>query len=114
MPHHQKFMVNLICLSLLYCRWFSSQAWSNGPSPILIPYTLRSCFSPGEDNNGTTRAGIWSREKKKESRTVFDMVAHLCGKAIPGIPINGSIPTEPFDRTRYIHWMYTILINFLR
>ncbi|XP_065057284.1 cilia and flagella-associated protein 47-like isoform X2 [Rhopilema esculentum] len=95
-------------------RWYSSQAWSSGPSPIILPHSLRSCFGPGLDDGGTTRAGIWSREKKKENKTVFDIVTHLCGKAIPGIPINASVPTEPFERTKHLHWMYATLLTFLR
>ena len=81
---------------------------------MIVPNTLRSCFSTGLDDCDTTRAGIWSREKKKDNKTIFDIVTHFCGKAIPGIPINGSIPSAPIERTRYIYWMYTVLINFLR
>ena len=45
---------------------------------------------------------------------MFDLVGHLCGRPVPGIPLASTLPTCPVDRVRQIHWMYCTLLTFLR
>ena len=97
-----------------FFRWFSCQGWSSGPCPIVLPHSLRSGFSTDVDDGNTTRAGSWSRERKKETKTIFDIVSHLCGKAVPGIPQNISMPNDLIERLKQLHWMYATLLTFLR
>lgn len=99
-------------------RYFSSQAWSGGPYPIAIPQTLRSALQDTSDpqmgGTGAARTSNWDNNSKKEVRSVFDLVGHLCGRSVPGIPLASSLPTCPVDRVRQIHWMYSTLLTFLR
>lgn len=106
-------------MSLLVTRrYFSSQAWSGGPYPIAIPQTLRSALQDTSDpqvgGTGAARTSNWDNNSKKEVRSVFDLVSHLCGRSVPGIPLASSLPTCPVDRVRQIHWMYSTLLTFLR
>ena len=99
-------------------RYFSSQAWSGGPYPIVIPQTLRSALQDASDpqvgGTGAARTSNWDNNSKKELRSVFDLVGHLCGRPVPGIPLASSLPTCPVDRVRQLHWMYSTLLTFLR
>jgi len=63
---------------------------------------------------GAARTSNWDNNSKKEVRSVFDLVGHLCGRSVPGIPLASSLPTCPVDRVRQIHWMYSTLLTFLR
>lgn len=63
---------------------------------------------------GAARTSNWDNNSKKESRSVFDLVGHLCGRPVPGIPLASTLPTCPVDRVRQIHWMYSTLLTFLR
>lgn len=103
---------------LITCRYFSSQAWSGGPYPIAIPQTLRSALQDTSDpqmgGTGAARTSNWDNNSKKEVRSVFDLVGHLCGRPVPGIPLASTLPTCPVNRVRQIHWMYSTLLTFLR
>ena len=108
----------LVLSFLIACRYFSSQAWSGGPYPIAIPQTLRSALQDTSDpqmgGTGAARTSNWDNNSKKELRSVFDLVGHLCGRPVPGIPLASTLPTCPVDRVRQIHWMYSTLLTFLR
>lgn len=110
--------VILVLSLLITCRYFSSQAWSGGPYPIAIPQTLRSALQdirdPQMGGTGAARTSNWDNSSKKELRSVFDLVGHLCGRSVPGIPLASTLPTCPVDRVRQIHWMYSTLLTFLR
>lgn len=103
---------------LITCRYFSAQAWSGGPYPMTIPQTLRSALQDTSDpqagGTGAARTSNWDNNSKKEVRSVFDLVGHLCGRPVPGIPLASTLPTCPVDRVRQIHWMYSTLLTFLR
>ncbi|KAF6028082.1 CHDC2 [Bugula neritina] len=71
-------------------RWFSANGWPGGAYPIRIPDSLRS---------GVTKQGSESKSKggssdanniRKDLKTIYEMVVHLAGRPIPGIPPNGS------------------------
>ena len=108
------FNLNYVCCY----RYFSSQAWSGGPYPIAIPQSLRSALQDTSDpqtgGTGAARTSNWDNNSKKEARSVFDLVGHLCGRPVPGIPLASTLPTCPVDRVRQIHWMYCTLLTFLR
>ena len=110
--------VILVLFFLITCRYFSSQAWSGGPYPIAIPQTLRSALQDTSDpqmgGTGAARTSNWDNNSKRELRSVFDLVGHLCGRSVPGIPLASTLPTCPVDRVRQIHWMYSTLLTFLR
>lgn len=108
----------LVLSFLITCRYLSSQAWSGGPYPIAIPQTLRAALQDTSDpqmgGTGAARTSNWDNNSKKELRSVFDLVGHLCGRSVPGIPLASTLPTCPVDRARQIHWMYSTLLTFLR
>lgn len=51
---------------------------------------------------------------KKETKTVYDMITHLCGKQPPGIPMNNPLPADPLERVKQIYWQHSTLIAFLK
>ena len=51
---------------------------------------------------------------KKETKTVYDMIHHLCGKPVPGIPANNPLPTDPMERAKQVYWQHSSLIAFLK
>ena len=82
------------------------QGWSSGSYPIKIPKFFQNVFREPE---GSCDGGV-----KKDSRTIFQLVAHLCGRHIPGIPVNLALPSDRCDRVRKLHWMYSALLVFLK
>ncbi|XP_048577373.1 cilia- and flagella-associated protein 47-like isoform X2 [Nematostella vectensis] len=99
-------------------RWFSIQGWAGGPFPISIPHSLSAALQDMSEapsgNTAATRTTNWDSNNRKEMRSVFDLVTHLCGRQVPGIPLASALPTDPHDRVRQIHWMYATLLTFLR
>lgn len=111
------FPLTLVLFNISF-RYFSAQGWSGGPYPITVPQTLRSALQDTSDpqtgGTGAARTSNWDNNSKKELRSVFDLVGHLCGRPVPGIPLAASLPACPVDRVRQIHWMYCTLLTFLR
>ncbi|XP_077977423.1 cilia- and flagella-associated protein 47-like [Glandiceps talaboti] len=101
-------------------RWITIQGWPGGPNPICIPDGLRSgvgrssMADSGDKPPRGVDAGSGSGHKKGLSRTIYDMVAHLTGKAVPGIPINQPLPGDSTDRVLQLHWQHSTLLTFLR
>ncbi|CAH1800026.1 unnamed protein product [Owenia fusiformis] len=100
-------------------RWFSSQGWPGGPHPIFVPHSLRTgiCKKPPEDGTPKKRVGnrvLEANNLNREFKTVYDMIAHLCGRQVPGIPINSPLPSDPEERAKYVHWMHSTLLTFLK
>ena len=70
---------------------------------------------PSEEKTKTIKGnGVESSNMKKEFKTVYDMVAHLCGKHIPGIPINNPLPADPVERAKQVYWQHSTLLTFMR
>ena len=42
------------------------------------------------------------------------MIGHLCGKTVPGIPINNPLPKDPVERAKQVHWQHTTMLTFLK
>ena len=51
---------------------------------------------------------------QKEFKTIYDMVMHLSGRPIPGIPINSSLPKDEVERAKQVHWQHQTLLTFLK
>ena len=70
---------------------------------------------PHEEKAKTSKGTSFeSNNLKKEFKTVYDMVAHLCGKHIPGIPINNPLPSDPVERAKQVYWQHSTLLTFIR
>ena len=98
-------------------RWFSSQGWNGGPNPVLIPESFRSGLTkkPTEEKARTSKGtAIEANNLKKEFKTVYDMINHLCGRHIPGIPINNPLPKNPFERAKQVYWQHQTLLTFMK
>eukprot|EP00118_Oscarella_pearsei_P005218 m.23689 g.23689 ORF g.23689 m.23689 type:complete len:3175 (+) comp28516_c0_seq2:43-9567(+) len=94
-------------------RWFSVHGWPGHPRPVDIPDGLRSALAAKGGGDGAVGAGSWKVASSKKLSSVLDCVSFLCGSAIPGIPINSLIPSDPVERAKYLHWLYSTLLAFL-
>ncbi|XP_078698604.1 cilia- and flagella-associated protein 47-like isoform X8 [Branchiostoma floridae x Branchiostoma belcheri] len=107
-------------VSLSAQRWFSMHGWPGGPFPISIPQSLRKGVSrmhtdPDERSKVTSRGGSWDASSlKKEIKTVYDMITHLSGRPVPGIPINQPLPVDPTERVLQLHWQHATLLTFIK
>ncbi|XP_048239518.1 cilia and flagella-associated protein 47-like isoform X3 [Haliotis rufescens] len=107
-------------------RWFSSMGWPGGPFPITIPESLRVderprssmaiSRKPAEEEGGKgPKSGGWDTNNlKKDFKTIYDMISHLSGRPVPGIPLNSSLPADPLERVKQIYWQHSTLLTFLR
>ncbi|XP_070190234.1 cilia and flagella-associated protein 47-like isoform X3 [Littorina saxatilis] len=92
-------------------RWFSAQGWPGGPFPISIPDTMRMSISRKLGEGVMLRGAGGGR---KDSKTIYDMIGHLSGRSVPGIPINSPLPVDPVERVKQIYWQHSTLLTFLR
>lgn len=107
-------------------RWFSAQGWPNGPYPITVPYTLRDSLSrrPRDplpmhmagkvETSGKNAAKQHGSTNKKEMATIYDMICYLAGRQLPGIASNSSLPEDPVERAKQVHWQHSSLLTFAK
>ncbi|PIK59126.1 hypothetical protein BSL78_03931 [Apostichopus japonicus] len=99
-------------------RWITLHGWPGGPFPVLVPDGLRSGVSKGsaadaaQDKSSKTPAT--NNQKKNYTKTIYDLLAHLSGRPVPGIPVNQALPSDPTERVRQLHWQHTTMMTFLR
>ena len=55
-----------------------------------------------------------NNQKGSYTKTIYDMMAHLSGRLVPGIPINQALPADPTERVLQLHWQHATLLTFLR
>ena len=51
---------------------------------------------------------------KSDVKTFYDMIANLCGRPLPGIPIAAPIPVDVVDRMKQFYWQHNVLLTFLK
>ncbi|XP_033113331.1 cilia- and flagella-associated protein 47-like isoform X2 [Anneissia japonica] len=100
-------------------RWITLHGWGGGPCPATVPDTMRSGISKNSVKDAVRDKTVQgspatNNQKKKFAKTIFDMIAHLSGRPIPGIPIDHALPSDPAERVLQLHWMYSTLLTFLR
>ncbi|XP_072305824.1 cilia- and flagella-associated protein 47-like [Eucyclogobius newberryi] len=88
-------------------KWFSLFGWANGPYPISVPLNVRRVESKIQTNNGNRKA------PNKGFRSVVDMLIHLTGKEVPGIPHIQSISDDLKKRTLQFIQLYKAILEFL-
>ncbi|XP_051799231.1 cilia- and flagella-associated protein 47 isoform X2 [Acanthochromis polyacanthus] len=93
-------------------RWFSLFGWPNGPHPVTVPHTLRRVVSKTRTNKTTGRT--YSVRLNKDTRSVVDMLQHLTGKHIPGIPHCQTFSSDIGQRTNQLLQQHDIILAFLR
>ncbi|KAK7893462.1 hypothetical protein WMY93_022614 [Mugilogobius chulae] len=96
------------CVLVAVERWFSLFGWANGPYPISVPHTVRRVELKTLTNIPNGKA------PKKGFRSVVDLLIHLTGKEVPGIPRSQSISTLLSQRTLQLVQMYKAILEFLR
>ncbi|XP_032824158.2 cilia- and flagella-associated protein 47 isoform X1 [Petromyzon marinus] len=72
----------------------------------------QSSLPPSAPARGAAPATPWVL--RKGGRTLYDMLAHLCGRALPGVPVSQSVPGDVADRAVQLHWQHATLLEFLR
>ncbi len=50
---------------------------------------------------------------KRENKTIYEMIAHLCGRQLPAIPIGAPVPSDLSERTLQFYWQHNVLLKFL-
>uniref|UniRef100_S4R5N1 Calponin-homology (CH) domain-containing protein n=1 Tax=Petromyzon marinus TaxID=7757 RepID=S4R5N1_PETMA len=97
-------------------RWFSRFGWPGGTNHLSGPQQLRSQrykYAHVKNYLGPfSLATPWVL--RKGGRTLYDMLAHLCGRALPGVPVSQSVPGDVADRAVQLHWQHATLLEFLR
>ncbi|XP_069579420.1 cilia- and flagella-associated protein 47-like [Brachyistius frenatus] len=93
-------------------RWFSLFGWSGGPHPVTVPHTLRRVVSKIETD---ASSGCTSRvTQNKDSRSVSDMLRHLTGGQIPGIPRCQTFSGDVGRRVDQLLRQHGAILAFLR
>uniref|UniRef100_A0A8C2XN01 Calponin-homology (CH) domain-containing protein n=1 Tax=Cyclopterus lumpus TaxID=8103 RepID=A0A8C2XN01_CYCLU len=92
-------------------RWFSHFGWPSGPHPISVPHTLRRYTQ--QLSSGATIDGKGHNYCIVVSRSVVDMLRHLTGKQIPGIPQSQAFSTDIDQRTDQLLQQHEAMLAFL-
>ncbi|XP_054479802.1 cilia- and flagella-associated protein 47-like [Anoplopoma fimbria] len=93
-------------------RWFSLFGWPSGPHPISVPHTLRKVVSQIQTHHSSGRT--YGVSQNKDSRSVVDMLHHLTGKQIPGIPRCQTFSSDIDQRTSRLLQQHQAMLTFLR
>ncbi|XP_056226909.1 cilia and flagella-associated protein 47-like [Seriola aureovittata] len=93
-------------------RWFSLFGWPGGPNPISVPHTLRRVVSKILMNHSSGRA--YRVIQNKDHRSVVDMLHHLTGTQIPGIPRCQTFSSDKDQRTNQLLQQHDAMLAFLR
>ena len=67
----------------------------------------------GDDGRGKG-ASSDSNNLRKDLKTIYDMVLHLAGRPIPGIPMNGPLPNDPTERVKQVYWQHNTMLMFIK
>ena len=83
---------------------------------LILVYTIH--FSGVAKNSAPEKASHGSpstnNSKRTQSKTIYDLMAHMSGRLVPGIPINQALPADPTERVLQLHWQHSTLLTFLR
>lgn len=50
---------------------------------------------------------------KQENKTIYEMIAYLCGRALPAIPVGVPVPPDLAERTTLFYWQHNVLLKFI-
>ncbi|CAJ1087521.1 cilia- and flagella-associated protein 47-like isoform X1 [Xyrichtys novacula] len=93
-------------------RWFSLFGWPSGPHPLSVPRTLRKVVTTIQTKPSNGRA--FQVSHSKDSRSVVDMLHHLTGKRMPGIPICQTFSDDVDTRTAQLLQQHEAMLAFLK
>uniref|UniRef100_A0A3P9PH62 Cilia- and flagella-associated protein 47 domain-containing protein n=1 Tax=Poecilia reticulata TaxID=8081 RepID=A0A3P9PH62_POERE len=80
-------------------KWFSLYGWPSGTNPMYIPHSFRSLKKP---------------TNVLHYRSVVDMLEHLTGRMIPGIPMCQTFSKDIQQRTIQVLQQNEAILEFLR
>ncbi|KAM9328460.1 cilia- and flagella-associated protein 47-like [Pholidichthys leucotaenia] len=93
-------------------RWFSLFGWPSGMYLITIPHTLRRVVSKNEAKH--SKGQTYRVSQNRDSRSAVDMLHHLTGRQIPGIPHCQIFSTDIDQRTNKLLQQHEAMLAFLR
>ncbi|XP_028275748.1 cilia- and flagella-associated protein 47-like [Parambassis ranga] len=93
-------------------RWFSLFGWPGGPHPITVPHTLRRVVEKIQTDQSSGRT--YRVSQNTDSRAVMDMLHHLTGRQIPGIPHCQTFSSDTAERTNQLLQQHEAMLAFLR
>jgi hypothetical protein len=50
---------------------------------------------------------------KRENKTIYEMITHLCGRPLPAIPVGAPVPHDIKERSFQFNWQHNVLLKFL-
>ncbi|CAF2209937.1 unnamed protein product [Rotaria magnacalcarata] len=90
-------------------RWYSNQGWPKGTHVAKVPQSFRNAlFKRLFETVGT------KQNAKEEQKTIYDMITHLSGHSLPGIPQNSVPPKKMDEATKQYLWQHRLLLLFLK
>lgn len=78
---------------------------------------LKFCYYSGVTKQGTDEGKSSKSDAnnlRKDLKTIYEMVLHLAGRPIPGIPMNGPLPKDPTERVKQVYWQHNTMLTFIR
>ncbi|XP_043966172.1 cilia- and flagella-associated protein 47-like isoform X2 [Gambusia affinis] len=93
-------------------KWFSLYGWPSGTNPLCIPHSLRRVVFAVQTSDSNGRA--FSVTQNKDTRSVVDMLEHLTGRMIPGIPMCQTFSKDIRQRTIQMLQQNEAILEFLR
>lgn len=73
-----------------------------------LSFSFRSIGSKGHGRGSAMRGNT------KDTKTIYDMITHLSGQSVPGIPVNLPLPADPVGRVKQLYWQHSTLLTFLK
>ncbi len=93
-------------------RWFKINGWPTSHNLVKIPESFRSGVSkkPHDDNmeNMPQQDAI-----KRETKTIYEMVQYLSGRALPALPQNNQNYQDMTERVQQFYWQHNLLLKFI-
>ncbi|XP_054915148.1 cilia- and flagella-associated protein 47-like [Poeciliopsis prolifica] len=93
-------------------KWFSFHGWPSGTNPKCIPHCFRRVVHPVQTSNSNKRT--FSVTQNRDTRSVVDMLEHLTGRRIPGIPMCQTFSKDIHQRTTQLLQQNEAMLEFLR
>uniref|UniRef100_A0A087XDJ3 Cilia- and flagella-associated protein 47 domain-containing protein n=1 Tax=Poecilia formosa TaxID=48698 RepID=A0A087XDJ3_POEFO len=93
-------------------KWFSLYGWPCGTNPMCIPHSFRRVVFVVQTSDSNGRA--FSVTQNKDTRSVVDMLEHLTGRMIPGIPMCQTFSKDIHQRTIQVLQQNEAILEFLR
>ncbi|XP_020565099.1 cilia- and flagella-associated protein 47 isoform X2 [Oryzias latipes] len=92
-------------------RWFSLFGWPAGPHPVTVPHTLRRVSLDAQSSGAD--GGSRRVNQNRDTRSFVDMLQHLSGRQIPGVPVCRSLSDDVERRVQELLRRHQAALSFL-